>query len=60
MKSNIGDVIDDMIETWHMSNTTIPIHEYLYMTEEEYAMFVMCSHTPSNMIERILRKECIL
>lgn len=32
--------IDDYIERWHSSNTIIPIHEYLGMSIDEYALWV--------------------
>ncbi|MCT7649114.1 hypothetical protein [Aliarcobacter butzleri] len=34
------DSIDDFIEEWHESNSTLKIFDYLGMTEEEYKYYV--------------------
>jgi len=36
----ILEKIDDEIEQWHNSDIDIPLHEYLGMTEKEYAKWV--------------------
>lgn len=32
--------IDDYIGNWHKSDTNLSLHDYLGMTEKEYALFV--------------------
>ncbi len=32
--------IDDYIEKWHLSDLNVPIHDYLGMTRDEYALWV--------------------
>ena len=32
--------IDDYIETWHTSDSLLPLHEFLGMTEQEYEAWV--------------------
>ena len=32
--------IDDFVELWHESGSTLPLHDFLGMTEEEYAAWV--------------------
>lgn len=35
------DDIDDYIDKWHDSESILPLHEYLGITEGEYTLFVM-------------------
>lgn len=32
--------IDDYVDRWHGSKSTLPLHEFLGMTKKEYALFV--------------------
>ncbi len=36
------DKVDDLVEFWHLTDTTwtMPLHEFLGFTWDEYAMFV--------------------
>lgn len=31
------DKFDDYVDAWHDSDSALPLHEYLGMTQEEYA-----------------------
>lgn len=32
--------IDDFVDEWHEGDSELPIHEYLGLSEQEYAMWV--------------------
>src|SRR5437762_1665906 len=35
------DLVDDEIDAWHQSDSTLALHEWLGMSEQDYASFVM-------------------
>ena len=40
--SNENDALDDLVDQWHEDPTiTVPLHEYLGMTWEQYAAWVV-------------------
>lgn len=39
--------IDDLIDMWHESDSELPLHTYLGLTEEQYAEWVETNKLPS-------------
>jgi len=57
--------IDDFVDTWHESKNKIPLHEFLGMTWEEYALwvadpnvlpFIVTAHKEGQDIENLLEQ----
>ncbi len=40
ISSRVPKDIDDKIDEWHKGDSNLPLHEFLGMTEEEYAKWV--------------------
>ena len=40
----LPDEIDDFVDKWHESDSSLPIHEYLGMTRDEYLSWVKDPH----------------
>jgi hypothetical protein len=52
------EALDDYIAEWHESDTRLPLHEWLGLTQEQYALFVEkpeCLRTLLASIERLRR-----
>lgn len=58
--------VDDFIDTWHDSDSSIPLYEYLGMTKKEYALFVedenylaiiVTAHKQDEPIENIIENQ---
>lgn len=47
------DELDDYVDAWHDSDSALPLHEYLGMTQEEYAR-VLTSSDVCRSIEAIV------
>ena len=47
------DKFDDYVDAWHDSDSALPLHEYLGMTQEEYAR-VLTSSDVCGSIEAIV------
>jgi hypothetical protein len=48
---DIDKEIDDAIEVWHTSNTGMELYEFLGLTREEYAKFVIKPSMLKSIIE---------
>jgi len=57
--------VDDYIDSWHESDTNLPIHEFLGMTKSEYTLFVrdesnlgyiVSAHRNGDKIENFIKK----
>jgi len=40
--------IDDLIDEWHEGNSEQKLHEFLGLTEEQYAHYVKTNELPNN------------
>jgi hypothetical protein len=53
---DLEDVIDDAIEAWHSSDSTLELHEYLGFTWDEYGEWVAA---PRTRIEELLHRRAM-
>lgn len=49
--------IDNYIEEWHKGDSTIPLHEFLGMSKEEYSFFVQDESNLAKIIANRIENE---
>jgi hypothetical protein len=54
------DEIDDYVDRWHDSDSTLELHEFLGMTLQEYAAWVKCPDMLAAIVTGRKRRESFL